>query len=448
MADVHNLRRGGDVPIPEEVLEYLDKWDRLYRVIIHRGEQIPILRTPKYVPSLVTNDVRPKPSLLCMNELWCCGALIALVLGVHDGIDRDWLFENAYPYPKWAGRVLGKVLLTVGAAVLSTVAFEVVGSIATRIIRARTLSMQNAISAFLTTRFGWEEEDEGGEPNLAFPREAIRASLQGLASLGLNYFLITLLESSNQLTHLFTEWILGPCLYFLFSIPVDFVPTVLSWLYLPTPGLDTAQDPRTLWHEYGVPIIIQFWVTVFLWLLMILFQAKAERLAMQGWRVIDPKIALVCELIRATAMHMFAYTAYQIVCASIVALRSELPKGSPYITIIDGPIVPFLGRIVPEGRIFAAGLLFFAHFLLRAFTNIAIIILEGFWSPYILWQTRISAHAIGRFWILWRASLMEDFGLTDPGKRVTSRAAMTAVFGLKSSWPARFHLSHAIEDVE
>ncbi|KAI0486678.1 hypothetical protein F4859DRAFT_309891 [Xylaria cf. heliscus] len=447
-----------EIAIPRSVYHYLLRWHRWYNLLVHRGEDVGVRMTDRYTRFFVTNAIRPAPFPLNISETWYCSTLIALVLFVHDGIDEGRLFEKASPYLHWGGRVLGRVLLTVGAAMLSTLSFEVLGSILGKILTIFTMVIENSVSIILITRWHWGEVDQDGEPlrqgdgdfiwirDGAYPREAIRETLQGLAILVFDYLVTLFLTVGNKLIPRLLERFLGPALNFLFSIPVDFIPRLLPWLFLPTPGLDDVQDPRKMWVEYGVPAVIQFWVVVFLWLLKILYMAKAERLAMQGWRTVDPKMAMMWNLARATAMHLIAYTAYQLVCGIIVAIKSKLPLESQYLTIVDGPIVPFLRRVTPNGRLFAAALLFFFHWILRACSVLAVRLARPFWMPYILWQTRYSANGADIHWPMFVDHLADDVSLLDTKKRVTSRVAMTALFGLRSSWPARFHLSSTIED--
>ncbi|KAI8948796.1 hypothetical protein F4801DRAFT_555802 [Xylaria longipes] len=441
------------VAIPRSLFQYLDKWQQWYDIIVNLGEDIEVRLTDPYTEFFVTNATRPAPFPLNINEMWYCGILLALILLVHDGVDEGCLFKKVYPYLHWGGRVLGRVLLTVGAAVLSTLSFEIIGSILSKLFTTTATRIEDWVSAAMVRRWRWGEVDEDGEPlrqgdgefiwirdRTYLPQEFLRETIQGLAILVFDYIVTLFLEAGNQLILPFMERILGPALYFLFSIPVDFTPKLLLWLSLPTPALDNVQSPRHIWLEYGVPAVIQFWVVVFLWLLKILFQAKSERLSLKGWRLIDPKMAIVWNLIRATAMHLIAYTAYQLACGIIVALRLGLPEGSWYTTVINRPIGSILGRI------FAAALIFFFHWILRAASVRAVQLARPFWMPYILWQTRYSVGGANAYWPVFVNHLVDDVSLLDPKKRVTSRVAMTALFGLRSSWPARFHLSTDVED--
>ncbi|KAI0426700.1 hypothetical protein F5Y09DRAFT_350991 [Xylaria sp. FL1042] len=457
MADVQDAGNEDYIPPPPpELQDYIDYWQHWYNIVVHRGANVDPVVTYQYTMDLVTDDIRPAPF---PSETWFCAAVIALIITTHRGVDKGWLFEESYPYPLWVGRVLGKVLLTLGAAVLSTLVFEIIGSITSLQFIFLTQRMDNWISRFLIRRLHWGEIDAAGEPQLdgdgnfvwildpTEKREFIRDALQGLAIFTLDYYATSFIGLGNQLAQLSVRKLISPALYFFFAIPTDFIPKLLSSLLLPTPGSDNIQDPRELWFEYGVPIIVQFGVLVFLWLLKILFMAKAEKWAMQGWRFVDPKMATVWQLIRATAMHFLAFTAYQLVCGCIVAMRSGLPQGSWYITVIDGPIVPFLSKIIPDGRIFAAALLLFFHWFLRVASIFFVGRAEQFWTPYILWQTRYSAVGASRYWQAFFDALVDDLALLDISKRATSRVAMTAMFGLRSSWPARLHMTTVIADV-
>ncbi|KAI1367167.1 hypothetical protein F5Y08DRAFT_299034 [Xylaria arbuscula] len=462
MADVphQHERTGSDevAEMPPDLQGYFKYWHHWYNIIIHRGADVLPRLTPQYPAEFLSDEIRSPPYPRDISETWYCAALIALILASHHGIDKRWLFETAFPYPLWAGRVLGRALLTVGAAVLSTLSFEIIGSYLTTRFFALTGDLEDWISVLLIKHLGWGELDENGEPerneNGHFvwnidptnQRESMREALQGLVFFAVDYLAISFLEMSNQINQLFVERVVSPVLYLFFSIPPDFLPSLLSWLFLPTPGMDETRDPRSLWFEYGVPIVIQFSVLVLLWLLEILYMAKADRLAMAGWRVIDPLMTIKWHLLRATAMHLLAYTAYQLVCGCMVAMKSSLPQDSWYTTFIDGPVIPFFSKIIPNGKVFAAALLLLFHWLLRAASIISIRLASRFWMPYILWQTRYSVDGASRFWPLWVVALTEDLALLDPTKRVTSRVLMTACWGLRSSWPARLHLSNVVED--
>ncbi|GAP87793.1 hypothetical protein SAMD00023353_2801340 [Rosellinia necatrix] len=449
---------GDDDPIPRPLRLYFEGWHRWFNLIVHRGADVAPRRTPAYTEYYIADESAPAPFPLNLDEPWYCGALIAIIIALHHGADRGWLFETTYPYPRWMGRVLGRALLTLGAAVVSTLSFEVVGSFVGIAFYSATVEIENHISTLLVKHLHWGEVGDDGEPlrddnddfiwirDPTYRREPIRDTLGGLAILLFGYIFTFFLEMGNQLIQPFIEWVVGPVLYFFFEIPTDLIPRLLSWLFLPTPGLDKIRDPQALWFEYGVPIVIQFWLLILLWLLEILYIAKAERLALQGWQVIDPKMTIIWQLIRATAMHLLAYTAYQLVCGSIAGIKSGLPQESWYITIIDGPIVPFLGRIIPNGRIFAAALLFFFHWLLRAASVFVVRHAWSFWIPYILWQTPYSEDGAFTYWPFFLEFLVDDLTVRDPTKRVISRVTMTALFGLRSSWPARFHLSNVIDD--
>ncbi|KAI1115944.1 hypothetical protein F5Y14DRAFT_408715 [Nemania sp. NC0429] len=471
MADVNDP---GDDGIPDQVREerdvreerlhqslfnYIAHWHHVYNVIIHRGENVAPLEVPPYTDDFLTTKTRPVPFPLNLSETWTCGALIALILLSHDGFARGRFFEDPSSPALWAARVLSRVLLTVGAAVLSTLSLEVIGNMLIKALSDNTEFFRDGLSMILIKHFRWGQLDENGEPRRdengefmwirdeTHRQEFARKAILGTAIFALYYCTDLFVKAMTRLYHWLVERVLCPALYFFFSIPVDFVPKALSWLSLPTPAMDKVQDPRTLWLEYGIPVVIQFWVLALLWLLKILYMAKAERLVMQGWQLTDPKMNLVWHLIRATAFHLLAYTAYQLVCGIIVGMKSALPPNTWYTNIIDGPIpVRFLQRLIPEGRIFAAALLFLSHWLLRAASVLAVRLARPFWMPYILWQTRYSKSGARTYWPSFIQHLKDDFSVVDLRKRVISRVAMTALFGLGSSWPAMFHLSNVIHD--
>ncbi|KAI1175974.1 hypothetical protein F4777DRAFT_289040 [Nemania sp. FL0916] len=425
---------------------WFELWHGRYNFIVHRGEDVQPAQAHEYPEEFVTDEARPAPFPFGLSETWYCAILVALILAYRDGTDKGWLDEYVYPYLPLVKLVLGRALVTTVVSVLSTLAFEIFGGALGQNFLWKTTQLHDWISVILIRRFGFGEVDEDGEPMWAdgdfvwirddtYRRTAIRDTLHGMATLAADYLAVFPLRVLN---HLMTLWETHAGLSWL---------TDNSRLSLPTPSSDNIQDTRTLLLEFGVPILMQFCILVLLCLLRILYMAKAERLAMRGWRVIDPKMTIVWHLIRATATHLTAYTAYQIVCGIIVAMKLALPQRSRLLTIVDGPIVPFLGRILPEGRIVAAALIFFFHWLIRRASSVCVRFARPFWIPYILWQTRYSVVGAVRYWRAFVEVLDNDLSLDifDPTKRVISRAAMTALFGLRSSWPAKLNLSSIVD---
>lgn len=418
------------VSLPLPIRSYLEYWHYWYNLIVHRGVQVrPYIMAP-YVLRSVSKEVRPAPFPLNIEETWYCGFLILLIVASHIGADKEWLLERIYPHAQWVGRVAGRVLLTLGAAVLSTCSFEIVGSL----LNTRF----TAASAWIRQRVS----------NILVRDTELRTFLNEISSdtaiMIFDFLVFSVVNTGKGLIKPCLEKIISPVLSFFFSIPVHVVPTVLSWLFLPTPELDTIQDLRTLWFEYGVPIVIQFWLTVLLWLILLLFIFKAERLGLQGWRVVDPKMVLVWQLIRATSMHLVAYTAYQLVCGILAGIRLEF--SSRYPSFFGNYPSTLLNKVIPDGNIGAAVLLLFAHSLLRSAGYLAVRLSRPFWIPYILWQTQFSQFGVERNWPAFVAFFPTDFGAPQAKKRVNSRVLMTALFGLKSSWPVRMNLSPVVPD--
>ncbi|KAI1435798.1 hypothetical protein GGR50DRAFT_288604 [Xylaria sp. CBS 124048] len=448
----------GDPPLPEAMAVYLDGWLYWYNLLVHRRDDVLPARTHDYTIDFVTDEVRPAPFPLNITETWYCGALLALVLVIHDGLDEGRLLSHAYPDLWWVGRVLGRVLLTVGASVLSTLSFEVAGAYAGRMLQVLKAAIEDRVSRLLIIYLGWGELDENGEPgrrpdgdygwiwDVARYREIVRDSIQGVSVLAVNYLIFVIIEPGPVIIKPYLERIFKGVLWFLFDVPLDFVPRLVSLLVLPTPNLDDTEDLRGLWFEYGVPVVLQAQVVVFLWLLKILFMAKAERLGLQGYPITDFKMAIIWQLLRATAMHLIAYTSYQAVCAMMIILRYGVPKESSASAAVDGPGFPFLRKVIPEGQIFAGGLLYCFHSFFRFWSVTGVRLARPLWMPYILWQTRYSKHGADTYWPLFVGALEEDLTVIDPVKRVASRAVMTALFGLRSSWPARYQLSSIVDD--
>ncbi len=115
MADVHDLGGDGerqnedDIPIlPPGLRTYLGYWHYWYSFIVHRGAHVAPFIIPQYTIDIVTNDIRPAPFPRDISETWYCATLITLIIVVHHGVDKGWLFEEGYPIRNgqgvyWAG---------------------------------------------------------------------------------------------------------------------------------------------------------------------------------------------------------------------------------------------------------------------------------------------------------------------------------------------------------
>jgi len=500
-----NDNESNDPPLPSWLAEDVQYWHHWYVAIVHKFANVAVRRPFRYTEgyakpssssssSSFSDDDRPFPFNL--EAHWYCAFVLLAIIALHIGFfETGWLLANDRLY--WVGRVLGRSFLTLGIATASTFTFELGGEYASREIKAITRASREFVARVLFARLlGWGEVDEEGNPVLdeeeggfvwlrdeAAWRAPIRELFCEIVGVYfVDYCLMLLSSFSMTLLSLLVENVLVPGLEFFFCVRGDFLMSLPSFFALPMPGIPQGSRPeallsllngslaldlsaanqilRTLWFEHGVPIVIQFILIILLWLLWFLFLAQAERWALYGWRVEDPKMALIAHLVRATSMHLIAYTAYQMVWGIIAALNIIIPpalllqKHLYYINmntntalIIDGPVPPLLTKIISQGRILAAALLLFFHWFLRATSRFLVLTFaEPLFTPYLVWCTRFTEEGARSMWPALTHPLTGEMNVLDPGKRVVSRVVMTALFGLDSSWPAKYHLSNIIAD--
>jgi hypothetical protein len=497
--DDQDDNESNDPPLPSWLAEDVEYWHRWYVAIVHKSANVAVRRPFRYTEgyakpaSSSSSSSANRPFPFNLDAHWYCAFLLLSVIAVHIGVfETGWLLENDRAH--WLGRVLGRSFLTLGIAMASTVTFELGGQYTGRKIEVfRQKSRKFVARVWFMIFLRWGEADEEGHPILdndeeegvqfAWLRvEAVRSAPIREFFCGVvvvyvvDYCLMLSSALGVRFLVLFAENVLVPGLEFFFAVPGDFLVALPAWFALPTPGLGfwtetrnldlsgttQIQILRTLWFEHGVPIVVQFSLIIFLWLLWLLFLAQAERWALYGWRVEDPKMALIAHLVRATSMHLIAYTAYQMVCGIVVTLKiftimSPLPlqphwyyyynTNTDITLVIDGPVFPLLSKIVPQGKVLAAALLLFLHWLLRASCRFLVLnFAEPLFTPYLVWCTRFTKEGARSMWPALTHPLTREMDVLDPRKRVVSRVVMTALFGLDSSWPARYHLSNIIPD--
>ncbi|KAI1497543.1 hypothetical protein F5X99DRAFT_421307 [Biscogniauxia marginata] len=444
----------GHIP-PDGDIDHGEDWHWLFRQVVHRGEMVWDANVPPYHPDTWTDLVKRAPYPFNLDATWYCGLLILLTLAVHVELDVQWLLRNRYLY--YAIRVLIRAFWVLALSAFSTFSYEVVGNI----IDQHREDQMNFIEGFIYRRLivhhGWGEVDQEGNPALnngeliwirdpTNTRAPIRRALVGISQLCFNYCGSVSIQIINRLIRYMRIWGFIPV--------VRFFSTTLALMFAsmppinepPTPDQNRLLDPKTLFWEYGIPALLQLLMSVFLWLQVFLYMSKAEWMAMVGRGRYDPKFMLYYNLTRATAMHLLAYTAYQITCACVVGINY-----SNYVFLND--FDPSIDKLVPlgtsnfYGNIGPAIILLVVHWLLQRACSLGVRKFSRLWGPIIIWFSEKTEFGVETSWNTWFNLMEQDFQILDLNTKVLSRVVMTAFFGLKSSWPARFRLSVVVDEV-
>ncbi|KAI0393602.1 hypothetical protein F5Y17DRAFT_302100 [Xylariaceae sp. FL0594] len=436
-----------------------------------------------------------------------CAILVLLILGLHVGgawdyskrSDDGWLFSDTRAL--WVGRVLYRSFLTLAISVASTAAFEIAGEYVCRKTRWMMDLARDTYEELLFVRvLGWaeiERQGEGGgregrgrrgggqfawrrgDAAMRPCRECVRDMLSGIFVYVFEYFLVVAWTFGTKFLSAFATSVLVPALGFLVGLSADFLMGIPSHLALPTPQVelhvggnpmltlpssnssslplpsagpesDTVTVLRTLYLEYGIPLLVQFFLVILLWFAWFLCLAKAERFALFGYRVEDPRSALAAHLVRATSMHLVAYTAYQGVLLLLLGFKLyivNIPSALSHI-LYSGHFLRLPLGLNPA-NVLASLLLLAAHWVIRRSARFVVVTAlgEAVFSPYLVWLTRFSREGARSLWPALTHPLDDEVNkMLNARKRVVSRVLMTAVFGLESSWPARMHLSNAVGD--
>ncbi|KAI0602945.1 hypothetical protein F4775DRAFT_5304 [Biscogniauxia sp. FL1348] len=446
-----------DESSPGDDIDHGEFWHRLFRFIVHRDELVLDAEVGTYDESLWTDLVKHAPFPFNLDATWYCGLVLAGVLAVHAELDAQWLLRSGALH--YALRTLSRAGATLALALLSTLAYECAGS-TVDVFREDYLGhCRQKVLRYLVRRRGWGEVNADGEPALdndgnflwirdpTHLREPARQALVAALLLLVNYCLSFTSEVFCWFVRLVLRWVCVPLLQAL-SPPAaaGVVARLSALLVLPTPDPDSLVDSRTLFWEYGVQAVVQLWMTVFLWLLVFLFMAKSEWMAMTGRGRFDPKYMLYFHLLRASAMHLLAYTAYQVVCACVVAINYYSYAPFRHIgSSITKLVTP--GTSQYHGSVGAAVLLLFAHYVLQRACSLGVHLVARLWTPFVVWRSEKTELGTDITWPVWVAFMENDFQILNPDTKVLPRVVMTALFGLKSSWPARFRLSTAVDEV-
>ncbi|KAI2616696.1 hypothetical protein GGS26DRAFT_596806 [Hypomontagnella submonticulosa] len=419
-----------------------DVWEFLWTIIVHRNGGVIEINPPHYPRAAWSLGVKEPVFPFNLEATWYCAALLALILGLHCELDTKWLLRHGYWHYAW--RISSRIMLTVFISILSTIAFEVFGNVLDQVRESITNALSFHIRAWFVEKLGWGPVDQEGRAdwNNGIPlhedpthlREPIRNAVSGIAILAFEYLVLILSSAipetvaigSASLTH------------FASNGAVSLVDKFDTGIALSTPDPDSVSSYGTLFWEYGVPVPFQIWIAALIYLLVFLFMSRAETPVILGRGGQDPFCKLAFQLLRATAMHLLAYTAYQVACICVVAV--------PHVNLVDGTSNFLRGhRLFRRIRVdffpIAGLLVLSAHWLVKGICKIFVRLCWPLWVHYIVWLSIKTELYTRRNWRVYGPLLDEDMEVLNPDKRVTARAVMTAIFGLTNSWPARMRLS-------
>ncbi|KAI0006480.1 hypothetical protein F4779DRAFT_596375 [Xylariaceae sp. FL0662B] len=457
----HEHQDGDDVPNNEEnaqmgdeddesLMAYLTDPGFWWSTIVHRAVEVDEGEAPVYSPDTWTDQPKDAPFPFNLDETWYCAALLALVLCVHCELDRSWLLRNGYLH--YFMRVLFKTSMTVAISIFSTFTFETLGNVfQIFIIDFFPELIKLRIDALFVERWGWGPvgddgaaiEDANGDlefyRDTTYLREPLRKAITGMIMLIYQWLFI---HTSSLLYSTGTgvpNWLLVKLAGLASNKNMaDLVFSITSIFALPTPSIGEETSLITLLWEFGGPASVQIAIAAFLYSCVFLYMAKAETPTILWGEHHDNYCRLVFHLLRAISMHLLAYTAYQIACICVVGTQAWPFFGMAFDYSNANPLVAqrndqfFIGSSV---------LLLITHYIIKTILKLLIHLGWSFWSNYIVWLSIKTKVGIQANWHFYQIIMNEDMQIFNPGNRVVSRVMMTALFGLKSSWPARMRLS-------
>ncbi|KAI0835633.1 hypothetical protein F5Y06DRAFT_299461 [Hypoxylon sp. FL0890] len=420
-------------------------WELLWQLIVHRNEDVQEAEPPDYPDEAWTLDEKHAPFPFNLEPTWYCATLLILILAIHSELDTKWLLHHGYRH--YIIRVSSRTIFTVALSFSSTLLFEVIGNMFDLALEATESEVVRFIDfAFITLlrwrpvddqeHPPWGDHDFGFYPGATSLFRLIRQIVGGIIVM-LWYYPFIIIPWSSFIGSFFVS------LAALVSTDLaNWVSNLSPTFMLPTPGTGEISDSRTLVSEFGVPALFQVWAAAFLYLCVFLFMSRAETpiILKQGGQ--DQFSKLAFQLLRATAMHLLAYTAYQMVFLCFTATQLPLLlEMIPKPVIKDQLLIRVIRKLGVEFSPVAGALIIGAHSLVKSVCRLFVAFWWPLWVPYIVWLSIKTEASTWRNWIIYVSLLNQDMDVLNPDKRVTTRAIMTTLFSLKSSWPVRMRLS-------
>ncbi|KAI1803046.1 hypothetical protein F4811DRAFT_554178 [Daldinia bambusicola] len=420
-------------------------WESWWQIIVHRNGGVQEAEPPEYPSEAWTLDSKDAPFPFNLDETWYCTAVLVLILLIHSELDTEWLLRHGYTH--YFARISFRIILTISISFLSTLAFEVAGNILDLVREIVIDKLSLHIKALFVEHLGWGPVDEEGRAHwenrvplyqdTAYIREPVIELVCGIAISTFHCLVMAPISAIQLVTGAGIIWLAG----LISRNLAEFVASLPSYFALPAPETDGSSSITNLLWEYGVPSIMQVWTAAFLYLFVFLFMSRAETPIILGQGGQDPFSKLAFQLLRATAMHLLAYTAYQITSSCVIASQSLSLRLNIY-ALHDSMVgYKVLERSNLELSLGAGIVIMATHWLVKNACRRLVAFCWPLWVPYIAWLSIKTEESTWRNWIVYGSLLDDDMNVLDPDKRVTARAMMTALFGLKSSWPARMRLS-------
>ncbi|KAI8962830.1 hypothetical protein F5Y11DRAFT_365617 [Daldinia sp. FL1419] len=420
-------------------------WEAWWQIIVHRNENVQEAAPPEYPDEAWSLDDKEAPFPFNLGETRYCAAALVVILLVHSELDTGWLSQRGYT--NYLVRVVFRVSLTVTISFLSTLAFEVVGNILDQARGAIIYGVSLRTRALFAEYLGWGPVDDDGRADwvnevpfhqdATYLHEPIAEIASGISVLTIHYMFMILFPILRLAVGFGITWLVGLASGSL----AEFIMRLPLYFALPIPETDVSFDVGALLWEYGISSFIQVWAATFLYLTVFLFMSRAETPIIMGRGGQDPFSKLIFQLLRATAMHLLAYTAYQITCGCIIVF-SAFPCEFDMCNLYDSLLgYASIWRNSIELSPGAGVWIMVTHLLIKNMCRCFVMISWQFWVPYIVWLSIKTEESTQQNWMVYRSLLDNDMDVLDLGKRVVSRAGMTTVFGLRSSWPARIRLS-------
>ncbi|KAI2465544.1 hypothetical protein F4781DRAFT_21500 [Annulohypoxylon bovei var. microspora] len=416
-------------------------WEMWWQIIVHRNAGIQDPDLGEYPDEAWSLDEEDAPFPFGLEATWHCATILVVILAVHCELDTSWLLRHGYR--SYLMRILSKTILTVAISFLSTLLFEVIGNVLDLIRGAFIDRIFIFINVWLIERLHWGPVNNQGRadldgdiqfhPDPTHIRQPIRQFIIGTAVVFFNY-LFTIFSYLLPMT--IVTWIVFIVSFMSIDL-ANFLLNLSTNLALPTPGMDGTLDLKTLLWEFGPPIYIQLWAAALIYLCVFLFMSRAETPIILGEGQ-DPFSKLVFQLLRATSLHLLAYTAYQIVYIYVTVTQPSEHFSQRFDSLISDPVIR---KIMVRFYLRDGILVLVAHWLVKSICKLLVQLCFPLWISYIVWLSIKTERATRRNWVVYGPLLNEDMEVLNPGKRVVDRAAMTAMFGLKSSWPSRMRLS-------
>ncbi|KAI1781315.1 hypothetical protein F4818DRAFT_451458 [Hypoxylon cercidicola] len=401
----------------EDEENWLLDWEEWWRIIIHRNANVMEAEPPDYPDDTWTLSAKDPPFPFNLDETWYCAALLALILAIHYELDTAWLLQHGYRH--YILRISSKAILTVVLSFASTMAYEIFGNLHEMVREGLEFRIAENLRRFL---------------DRPYLNEDIKRAVSSTIVWSFQCFALLISSTLSYVGPAALVWLAG----WISTNLANFIFDLGTILALPTPGVDGIFDLKVLFWEFGVPAYFQVCVAAFLYLCVFLFMSRAEKPIMLGRGAQDPFSKLAFELLRATAMHLLAYTAYQLVCICAVSTKVFILGVNMYDPLTDTPLaLKSNTQLSPSVGI----LVLSSHWVVKRACMLCVWLAWPLWVPYMVWLSIKTRDSTRDNWDVYWLLLDEDMDVLNPDKRVIARVMMTALFGLKSSWPARMRLS-------